>query len=92
MTGCVSFGSVSCPAPPIVFIILGAEPALNNLSKFRGPPQSPRFAELFYCKIDSSPFRLLQDIGQEVLAEPESVGVGVGIGVGVGVGAGAGGD
>jgi len=36
--GCVSFGSVSCPAPPIPYFILGAEPALNNLSKFRGPP------------------------------------------------------
>ncbi len=39
MMGCVSFGSVSCPAPPF-FVILGAEPALNNLSKFRGPPHS----------------------------------------------------
>ncbi len=40
MMGCVSFGSVSCPAPPF-FVILGAEPALNNLSKFRGPPHIP---------------------------------------------------
>ena len=38
MMGCASFGSVSCPAPPILSFILGAEPALNNLSKFRGPP------------------------------------------------------
>jgi len=36
--GCVSFGSVSCPAPP-AFLILGAEPNLNNLSEFWGPPQ-----------------------------------------------------
>jgi len=41
MMGCVSFGSVSCPAPPILYFILGAEPALNNLSKFRGPPHRP---------------------------------------------------
>jgi pyruvate/2-oxoacid:ferredoxin oxidoreductase alpha subunit len=27
-------------APPNSVSILGAEPALNNLSKFRGPPQS----------------------------------------------------
>jgi len=40
MTGCVSFGSVSCPAPPILYFILGAEPALNNLSEFRGPPHT----------------------------------------------------
>jgi len=39
MTGCASFCSVSCPAPPILYFILGAEPALNNLSEFGGPPQ-----------------------------------------------------
>ncbi len=38
MMGCVSCGSVSCSAPPI-FVILGAEPALNNLSEIWGPPQ-----------------------------------------------------
>ena len=37
MMGCVFFGSVSCSAPP-TFVILGAEPALNNLSEFWGPP------------------------------------------------------
>jgi len=31
---------VSCPAPPILYFILGAEPALNNLSEFGGPPQA----------------------------------------------------
>src|SRR5271157_1390162 len=28
-----------CPAPSSFFAILGAEPALNNLSSFWGPPQ-----------------------------------------------------
>ncbi len=45
MMGCVSCGSVSCSAPPI-FVILGAEPALNNLSEIWGPPQSTEVEQL----------------------------------------------
>jgi len=36
--GYASCDFFSCPAPPILSVILGAEPSLNNLSKFRGPP------------------------------------------------------
>jgi len=36
---CVSGGSLSYPAPFSIFI-LGAGSALNNLSEFRGPPQT----------------------------------------------------
>ncbi len=37
--GCVFYGSVSMSCSSYYFLILGAEPNLNNLSEFWGPPQ-----------------------------------------------------
>jgi len=59
MMGCASCGSLSFPAPPsLVYFILGAEPALNNLSKFWGPPQFSGNLARSFCKRGFAPLRL----------------------------------